>query len=94
MTEEEIANKWALDDGDLLHDAAIEAMKEYSKQECIEFALWINQNCTSDQYCILEATRTNDAEYKYCKEGSFYEFTTEKEYTIEELYELYLKSKV
>jgi hypothetical protein len=27
---EEIANKWALDDGDLLHDAAIEAMKEFA----------------------------------------------------------------
>jgi len=27
---EEIANKWSLDDGDLLHDAAIEAMKEFS----------------------------------------------------------------
>jgi hypothetical protein len=29
-TAEQIANKWALDDGDLLHDAAIEAMKEYA----------------------------------------------------------------
>jgi hypothetical protein len=30
-TAEAIATKWALDDGDLLHDAAIEAMKEFAK---------------------------------------------------------------
>jgi len=30
-TAKEIVNKWALDDGDLLHDAAIEAVKEYAQ---------------------------------------------------------------
>lgn len=27
---EEIVNKWAMDNGDLLHDAAIEALKEFA----------------------------------------------------------------
>lgn len=30
-TAKEIVNKWALDDGDLLHNAAIEAMKEFAQ---------------------------------------------------------------
>ena len=29
-TAEETVNKWALDDGDLLHDAAIVALKEFA----------------------------------------------------------------
>lgn len=29
---EDIINKWALDDGDLLYEAAIEAMKEYGRK--------------------------------------------------------------
>lgn len=42
VTAEEIVNKYALDDGDLLHDAAIQAMIEFAKlhvQEALKEAL-------------------------------------------------------
>lgn len=55
-TAEQIANKWALDDGDLLHDAAIEAMKEYAKLhieaaiETMSNKLWIAKERLKEAY--------------------------------------------
>jgi hypothetical protein len=70
VTAEEIVNKYALDDGDLLHDAAIKAMIEFAKLHVIEALasasqtkIWVDfgdkeemaSRTLSDKQSILEA---------------------------------------
>ena len=63
------------------------------KESCreVEFATWLNKNCTDGEHITKKGIGRSDDEMAHCADGYYFHYELKKQMTIPELFQLFLK---